>query len=120
VSAELSYVGPGTVTVSGPGPGPHVKFAVVELTGNREMQPLWLLACQYWTMTRVPLAVAFAKSGGWSPEEPDAAFYEAYLDDPEFRLPSGVWQVSAIAPLSIGDCTGQDVSLKATVTLTVQ
>jgi hypothetical protein len=31
-----------------------------------------------------------------------------------------VWQVSAIAPLSIGDCTGQDVSLKATVTLTVQ
>jgi hypothetical protein len=120
VSAELSYLGPGTINVSGPGPGPHVKFAVVELTGDREMQGAWLMACQHWTMTRGHLAVPFAKSGGWSAEDPDAAFYEAYIDDPEFRLPPGRWEVSAIAPFSIGECTGQSVYLKASVTLTVQ
>ena len=84
------------------------------------MQPLWLLACQYWEMTRSPLAYPFRKGGGYSPDEPNAAFYEAYFDDPEFRLPPGRWEVSALAPLSIGDCAGQNVSLKATLTLTVQ
>ena len=120
VSAEFSYLGPGSVAVAGPGPGSHVAFAVVELTGSREMQPLRLLACQYWEMGRNPLAYPFRKGGGYSPDEPNAAFYAAYFDEPEFRLPPGRWEVSALAPFSLGDCGGRSIGLKASVTLTVQ
>ncbi|HTI29395.1 MAG TPA: hypothetical protein VL687_03440 [Methylomirabilota bacterium] len=120
VSAEFSYLGPGSVAVSGPGPGPHVKFAVVELTGDREMQPLWLMACAYWEMSRNPLAYSFRKGGGYSPDEPNAAFYEAWNAEPEFLLPPGRWEVSALAPFSLGQCAGRNINLKATVTLTVQ
>jgi hypothetical protein len=119
VSAEFSYLGPGSVAVSGPGPGPHVKFAVVELTGDREMQPLWLMACAYWEMSRNPLAYPFRKGGG-SPDEPNAAFYEVWSAEPEFLLPPGRWEVSALAPFSLGQCSGRNINLKATVTLTVQ
>ena len=121
ISATFNYLGPGSVELAGPGPGPHVRFGVLELTGDRKMEPLWLLACQHWDMTNLPLAVPFAKAGGWSADAPDAAFYEAYFDDPEFRLPPGRWEVSAHAPFSLGDCgSGQDINLKATITLTVQ
>ena len=120
VSAEFSYLGPGSVTVSGPGPGPHVKFGVVELTGDREMEPLWLMACAYWEMSRNPLAFPFRKGGGYSSDEPNAAFYEAWLAEPEFRLPPGRWEVSAFAPFSLGQCSGRNINLEATVTLTVQ
>jgi hypothetical protein len=121
VSAEFSYLGPGTATVTGPGPGRHVAFAVVELTGKREMQPLWLLGCVTWKMTRTPLAYPFQKSVAYSPDEPDASFYEAWADDPKFTLPPGRWEVSALAPFSLGGgCGGHSINLKATVTLTVK
>ena len=82
---------------------------------------MWLLACQQWKMAGVPILVPFNKSGGWSPDEPDAGFYAAYLDDPEFRLPQGRWEVTAYAPFSVRDCdSGEDINLKASVTLTVQ
>jgi hypothetical protein len=120
VSADLSYLGPGSITVSGPGPGSHVAFEVVELTGTRKMEPLWLLACVTWKMTAVPLAIPFRKSGGYSPDEPDAAFYEAYFAEAEFRLPAGRWRVSALGPFSVGDCSGPNVNLRAGFTLTVK
>jgi hypothetical protein len=122
VSAEFSYLGPGSVTVSGPGPGSHVAFEIVELTGTRKMEPIWLLACVTWQMTRVPETVPFHKSGGYTAEDPDAAFYEAWLAEPEFRLPAGRWRVTALAPFMTGSgCVGgRDVNLRASFVITVR
>ena len=121
VSAELSYLGPKSVAVSGAGPGPHVRFEVIGLTGTRRMDAAWRLACVTWQMTNVPLGVPFNKSVAYSPDEPDAAFYQAYFDDPEFRLPAGRWQVSAVAPpFAVGGCSGENVDLRAGFTLTVK
>lgn len=122
VRAEFSYRGPGAKEVWGPGPGDHVGFDVVELTGDRKMQHLWLLACQSWFMTRAPITTPFRKSGMWTAEDPDAAFYQQYLADPEFRLPAGRWQVTAAAPFSLGpdSCGGPQVDLRASLTLVVQ
>ena len=122
VSAEFSYLGSDSVTVSGPGPGPLVAFEIVELTGSRKMEPIWELACATWQMTRVPLAYPFRKSGGYSPDEPDAAFYEAYMADPEFRLPERRWAVTAVAPFMTGPgCVGgQAINLRASFVITVQ
>ena len=122
VSSEFSYLGPGATEVWGPGPGPHVGFDVVELTGHRKMQAIWLLACQSWTMTRLPITTPFRKGGGYSDDDPDAAFYRQYFADPEFRLPAGRWQITATAPFSLGpdSCGGPAVDLRASITLTVQ
>lgn len=122
VSSEFSYLGPGAKEVWGPGPGPHVGFDVVELTGDRKMQAAWLLACQSWLMTRLPITTPFHKGGGYSADDPDAAFYRQFFADPEFRLPAGRWQITATAPFSLGpdSCGGPPINLRASVTLTVE
>jgi hypothetical protein len=73
-------------------------------------------------MTRAGITTPFHKGGGWTAEDPDAAFYEQFSADPEFRLPAGRWQVSAVAPISLGpvDCGGTTVNLRASLVLTVE
>lgn len=122
VEAELAYLGPGERKVFGPGPGSHIGFSVVELTGRRRMQAGWLLACVSWTMSPDPITTPLIKGAGWDAADPDAAFYQQWIADPEFRLPVGRWEVAADAPFSLGpdSCGGQDVALHASITLTVQ
>ena len=122
VSAALSYLGPAATQVWGPGPGGHIGFDLVELNGRRKLQAAWHLACQSWLMTRNPITTAFRKSGGWSADDPDVDWYEAFLADPEFRLPAGRWRVTATAPFSLGPdaCGGPSVDLRASVTLIVE
>ncbi len=122
VDAEFAYLGPGERKVFGPGPGSHIGFSVIELTGHRRMEAIWLLACASWTMNRAPLSTPLIKSGGWDANDPDAAFYQLFVDDPEFRLPVGRWEVAADAPFSLGpdSCGGQSVNLHASLTLIVQ
>lgn len=122
VSSRFSYLGAGATKVWGAAPGPHVRFDVVELTGHRKMHAGWRQGCASWLMTQLPITTPFNKSGGWTDEDPDAAFYRQYFADPEFRLPAGRWQITATAPFSLGPdtCGGPNVDLRASLTLTVQ
>ena len=66
------------------------------------------------------LDVPFAKSGGWSADDPNAAFLRAYFADPELRLPPGTWRVEASTAASIGEgCTGAPLKLVAAVDVVV-
>ena len=122
VNAELAYHGPGERKVFGPGPGSHIRFDVIELTGHRRMESLWKLGCASWTMNGAPISTPMIKGGGWDANDPDAAFYEQFVQEPEFRLPAGRWEVAAHAPFSLGpdSCGGQTVDLQAALTLIVQ
>ena len=44
-----------------------------------------------------PVAIQFQKSGGYSADDPNAAFYRTYFADPVLRLPAGHWKLTAIA-----------------------
>lgn len=68
-----------------------------------------------------PMVVPFTKSGGWSPDDPNADFLRAYFAEPELTLPPGTWRIDAAVQATIGeDCTGQplDLSLGLLVTVT--
>lgn len=69
-----------------------------------------------------PITRSYAKSAGWSSDDPSAGFYEQWVTDPELWLPAGRWQVDAIADFSIGDCgtAGERVRLEATIELLVE
>jgi hypothetical protein len=73
-------------------------------------------------MTRgVPVDYPLGKSGGYSPDDPYAPFYAAYLGSPELRLPAGTWTITAAGSWYIGDCgSGELYELNASVTVVVE
>jgi hypothetical protein len=68
----------------------------------------------------MPLSSRLTKSGGFTAEDPDAAFYQAFFADPVVRLPAGEWRITAVASFTEGEgCTGKAVMLKVPITITV-
>ena len=120
VEAELSFLGlaPDITVFGATG---LVGFGVRQTDGHLRMEPAGDLVCAEQKVGRLtPLHVRFAKSGGFSGEDPDAAFWQAYFADPVLHLPAGTWQLSAVADFQTGDrCTPPDHSLTATVTVQV-
>lgn len=122
VHATLAYVGPlATTAISASGSGP-IAFGVEELEGTRQMEAGWNDDCAKHDIGRQsPIVSPYAKSGGWSDGDPNEAFYRAFFDDPEFRLPPGRWRVSAVANfLTEAGCQGSSIQLDASVILTVE
>ena len=59
------------------------------------------------------------KSGGFSADDPDAAFYRAFFSEPLVRLPAGRWEIAAVASFVVGDRRPEH-SLRASITVTVE
>lgn len=94
--ATLHFLGPeGRIEISGSGDGP-IFFRLEEVDGPRDMGPAWSDDCASHTIAGT-VTRPFIKGGGWSADDPNAAFYRAFFADPLFRLPAGRWRISAIA-----------------------
>jgi hypothetical protein len=117
--ATLTYTGAeSSIVISG---SSIVVFSVVDVSGTRDIGGGSDLSCQSKTFVRnTPTRYQFAKSGGWSADDKNAAFYEAFFGDPLFRLPEGIWDVQAIAEFTRGtDCSPNPLRMVASVRIVV-
>jgi hypothetical protein len=117
--ASLSVAdGAGTIYGSA---GEPLHFAFKELTGRRVMGPASDAACaRYELAADAPIVAPIGKSGGWSDDEPDGAFYRDFFTSPDIRLPAGDWVVTASAEFLVGrDCSGPMRTLSAPIVLHV-
>lgn len=123
VLTTLEYVGPGDGTpYFGSGGGP-LTFDLREMSGTRILEGLATADCATHEIdVDRPLRTGYQKSGGFSPGEPNEAFYRAFLNDPLFRLPAGDWELSVRAYLYLppGCGGGREVDLRATIGLRVR
>lgn len=123
IRAVLTYVGPGQgAEYFGSGSGP-LTFGLREIGGTRHLEGFMELDCSRHAMrSHEPLVVSQFKTGGYSADDPSAAFYEHLLADPLLRLPPGQWELTARAVFSMppGCGEGRAVSLLALIVLTVE
>ncbi len=96
-------------------------FGFEEIGGKRLIQPAMSSDCAgYRLEPDTPMRSPLQKSGGWSADDPDAAFYQAFFADPLIRLPPGEWRVSAIATFINGfGCDGNAVSMETWIDIRV-
>jgi hypothetical protein len=121
VEATLKYLGAEPeVTLRGSGSG-LIGFSLEELTGDRIMGAAANADCAQHTISpSEPISTPFIKSGGYSPEDPDAAFWEAFFAEPDLYLPAGEWEFIAAATFDDGgDCTASPTYMTVAITLTV-
>jgi hypothetical protein len=80
------------------------------------------LDCAPFSITAAdPLRVSYKKSGGWDPGEANEPFYRAFFEEPDLRLPAGLWEMTAEAKLVLPPaCDGRAVELSASLTLRVE
>ncbi len=114
--AQLRFLGQGSTTIA------HAAslfgFEVAEVGGNRKVQPAWATSCQEETISAAsPLTSGLVKSGAL-----DTPFAKDFLGSPEFRLPAGTWDITAIAPFDPAGCgqTKPGTSLQLEATIRVQ
>ncbi len=83
-------------SIWGSGSGP-VAFGLAQIDGDIVIAGARMTAdCVSHEYARlVPVALPFRKSGGFSNDDPNAAFYKAFFADPVLRLPAGRWRVTA-------------------------
>lgn len=100
VRATLVYEGDAPeATVWGSGDGP-VFFSLSQVDGPIVIGSAASDDCTNRVFARgVPVPFPFVKSGGFSNDDPNAAFYRAFFADPQLRLPAGTWRI-------VGQATG--------------
>jgi hypothetical protein len=105
VSAILTWEGAApAATIWGSAGGP-VSFGIEQLDGKIVLIPINDAACATHDYAHlVPVAIPFQKSGGFTENDPNAAFYRTYFADPVLRLPAGHWKVSASASGYVAPC----------------
>lgn len=114
--AALSVVnGPG-VDLGGSGGG-VLGFAFAEVGGTRHVDPVSSADCApYRLEPGDPITSTVKKSGAFSADQPDAAFYSSFFADPLVHLPAGDWNISAVAEFVEGTgCTGLSHTMTATI-----
>ena len=98
-----------------------VGFEFREVGGRRRIGPVWTSDChQYRLEAGTPIVTGILKSGGFSADDPDAAFYRAFFAEPLVRLPAGRWEIAAVASFVVGECGNPEHSLRASITVTVE
>lgn len=113
VDAELRYSdAPDTIQVVGSGSG-LIGFGLEQLDGDNETSPIWTADCRPYDLSvGDPLRMPFQKSGGVS----DTGFFNrAYFEDPDLRLPPGIWRIYATVGFAIGECGGERIELTASL-----
>lgn len=118
--AALSVADGGPTEISGSGGG-VIHFGFREVGGVRQIGPAMTSDCAAHRLEpAMPIDVPIVKSGGWTAEDPDAAFYQAFFADPLVHLPPGDWEITAIASFIDGPgCSGDSRTLNAPITIRV-
>ena len=64
----------------------------------------------------------FQKSGGWSQDDEDADFWEAFFDDPHLILPPGTYTITVIAEFSLSgdDVIGTQMTILTNISIVVE
>lgn len=114
---SLSALGPVTIRGSG---GGLLGFGFAEVGGRRQMGPAMTADCAIHRIAgNEPIVSPITKSGGFSTDGPDAAFYQAFFADPLVHLPAGEWDITAIAEFTEDECGGPAHALKAAIRVRV-
>jgi hypothetical protein len=118
--AELSYLGVGVSKIAGAGGSP-IGFTLGEVNGTRDMTGAITADCAPYTISSLqPVATGLEKSGSWTPDDPNAAFWQAWFADRSgYKLPAGDWDITAEAHFGVGGCSGPDHHLKVTLRIHV-
>jgi hypothetical protein len=109
------------ILLSGSGSG-FVFFSVTRVEdGLTSGPPVWTDDCvPHVIPPGEPIVIPFAKSGGWSEDDPNVAFLRTYFSEPELSLPSGTWRIDVTVHGNIGEgCTGPAVDLELALIVTV-
>jgi hypothetical protein len=115
--ATLGVVGGVVVAFGSSGSGPFA-FEFAEINGRRQVGGIMTGDCApYRLEPGRPMTSAIMKSGGYSNDDPEAAFYREFLNgDPTVRLPAGAWRITAGATLVEGEgCSGASRNLTASI-----
>jgi hypothetical protein len=121
VEATVANDGADPIVLSGSGSG-FVFFSVTRVEDALTSgPPVWTDDCvPHVIPPGEPNVIPFAKSGGWSEGDPNAAFLRTYFSEPELSLPSGTWRIDVTVHGNIGDgCTGPAVDLELALIVTV-
>lgn len=121
VEAVVTNDGPEPIVLSGSGSG-FVAFSVTRIEdGLTPGEPVFTSDCvPHVVPVGEPIVVPFAKSGGWSEDDPNAAFLRAYFADPDLTLPEGTWEIDVSTAATIGaGCIGQQLDLALSLLVTV-
>jgi hypothetical protein len=121
MTTELHYIGARPqLQLAGSGSG-LVDVSLKQLDGPLAMDAGGSDVCAGYAIgPGAPIVNRYAKSGGWDPGDPNAAFYEAFFADPLLRLPHGRWRATARAAFFIGDCPGPEHRLNAVLDFVVE
>jgi hypothetical protein len=119
-SATLSFGGAAPTTIYGSGSS-ILNFAYAEVGGTRKVDPVWTADCGPHPLDpATPINEPLSTSGGFSNDDPNAAFLREFLTDPDVRLPSGTWDITAKAYFADQpSCAGATHSIGATLRITV-
>jgi hypothetical protein len=114
--ATLALVNGAAVDLGGSGGG-LFGFDFAEVNGTRHVASVSTADCAPYRLEPTkPMTSVIRKSGGFSADDPDAAFYRAFLTDPVVRLPAGDWKITAIASFVEGKgCSGASRTLNAPI-----
>lgn len=121
VEAVLEHDRGDALVVSGSGSG-IVFFSVTRLEdGLTSGPPVMTGDCASHVLSPdEPTVVPFSKSGGYSPDDPNANFLDIYHADPELTLPAGTWRIDVTTAGVLGNgCDGPPLDLAVSVVVTV-
>ena len=121
VEAVVTNDGDEPLVLSGSGGG-FVFFSVTRIEdGLTSGEPAMTDDCvPHVVAAGEPAVVPFAKSGGWTEEDPNADFLRTYFADPELSLPAGTWRIDVSTAATIGEgCVGPRLELAASVVVQV-
>jgi len=114
-TATLSLLAPGGATITGP--GTLFGFTFTEVGGShRHVEPVFDAVCAPHRVTSTnPLSSEILKSGAIV-EGPDAAWYRAFLTEPQVLLPTGDWDITVSTTFFDREgCAGQKVDVRTTL-----
>jgi hypothetical protein len=119
VNAVLTHDRADPLVVSGSGSG-IVFFSVTrEEDGLGSGPPEMTGGCRRHELA-AETVVPFFPSGGYSRDDPNADFMEAYQQAPELTLPAGTWRIDVATFASLGEgCTGPLLRLEVSLTIVV-
>jgi hypothetical protein len=110
-------VGGGVGTDLGGSGGGVFVFDFAEVNGTRRVGGVSTADCAPYRLDPGrPMTSGLKKSGGFSADDPHAAFIQAFLLDPVVRLPAGDWTITAVASFVEGKgCSGASRMLAAPI-----
>ena len=105
--------------IAGSGGG-VIGFSFSEIGGTRSMGVAMTSDCSPHTIPAGGgLRTSLRPSGGWSEDDPNAAFYRAFAQGSDVRLPAGAWRITAHAVFAGAGCTQPEHTLEASTVVVV-